>query len=77
MINKTDFELSEHGKRFLSEHGKRFLSEHGKRFLSDTVMYEALSIIAAEVGATAEEYLFRFESALLNNPEKIYSIFER
>ena len=61
MINKTDFELS----------------EHGKRFLSDTVMYEALNIIAAEVGTTAEEYLLRFESALLNNPEKIYSIFER
>ena len=53
------------------------LSECGKRFLKDSVMYEAISVIALSVGTTAEEYLLRFERALSKNPEIIYSIFEK
>lgn len=53
------------------------LSEQGIEFLSDSVMYAALTLIAKEVGVTAEEYLIRFEKVLRETPEAIMSIFQK
>ena len=52
------------------------LSTEGRKFLSDPKVKKALSKIAASVGATAEEYLLRFEKILESDPQKILSIFE-
>ena len=52
------------------------LSEEGKALLADPYMVKLLSVIAASVGVTTEEYLLRFESVLADMPEAIFNIFE-
>ena len=51
------------------------LSEPGLIFLNDPLMYEALCVVAASVGVTPEEYLLRFEEALLEKPKEIFDAF--
>lgn len=53
------------------------LSPEGREFLADPVMYAALSVIAAAVGASPEEYLARFEKVLLEEPEAIFGTFQK
>ena len=52
------------------------ISESGLELLSDPLVYQILSVIAEPLGVTPEEYLLRFEEALLRNPEDILGIFE-
>ena len=53
------------------------LSEEGQKLLREPLIYEALSAIAASVGVYAEEYLRQFEKVLSENPDAIFSIFEK
>ena len=53
------------------------LSQEGVKFLSDKVIYEALAAIASPLGVTPEEYLERFEMALSEKPEEIFSVFKK
>lgn len=54
----------------------RSLTAEGLAFLEDERMRAALTVIAASVGVTPEEYLLRFEEALSECPETILGIFE-
>ena len=49
------------------------LSGEGREFLSDALMYSLLSVIAESVGATPEEYLERFERAISEREEDVFS----
>ena len=52
------------------------VSEVGKEFLNDSVMLAALTVIAASVNSTPEEYLSRFETALSEKEKGLFEIFE-
>ncbi len=52
------------------------LSELGLELLSNPVLFTILSVIAEDAGVTAEEYLLRFEDALLNNTQELLHILE-
>lgn len=54
----------------------RTLSAEGLAFLEDERMRAALTVIAASVGVTPEEYLLRFEEVMSERPEAILGIFE-
>ena len=54
----------------------RTLSAEGQAFLRDARLHDALSVIAASVGVSPEEYLLRFEEVLSKNPQAILGVFE-
>lgn len=55
---------------------KNVLSQEGIEFLKDPVMNVALTVIAASVGVTPEEYLLRFEEVLEENPDILINTVE-
>ena len=55
----------------------RELSGSGKEFLKDPIMYAALTVIVASLDSTPEEYLFRFERALLDKEKELNEVFEK
>ena len=55
---------------------KNVLSQEGIVFLKDPVMNAALTVIAASVGVTPEEYLLRFEEVLEENPDILINTVE-
>ena len=61
----------------MKEEASNRLSAQGFFFLQDPLMKEALSVIAASVGVTPEEYLCRFEEVPAESPQAFFDIFEK